>query len=204
MLFVASYYRMSSNTDQYYIDRVRDGDREAYGVLVDRYQDLVYTLAYRVLKVREEAQEVAQDSFLKAFDSLDSFRGESKFATWIYRITYRKAIDRLRKLKRHQTLELIEEITENRVEDIENALHFMMQQERKSAIRESIAKLPPLDATLVTLYYFQDLSVREIAGITELSEDNVKVKLFRIRKKLYTLLEQFVLPQKNERNGKAI
>jgi len=204
VLYVASYYQMSSNTDQYYIDRVRGGDREAYGVLVDRYQDLVYTLAYRILKVREEAQEVAQDSFLKAFDSLYSFRGESKFATWIYRITYRKAIDRLRKLKRHQTLELIEEITENRVEDIENALHFMMQQERKSAIRESIAKLPPLDATLVTLYYFQDLSVREIAGITELSEDNVKVKLFRIRKKLYTLLEQFVLPQKNERNGKAI
>jgi RNA polymerase sigma-70 factor (ECF subfamily) len=158
----------------------------------------------RVVKVKEEAEEVAQDTFLKAFESLGGYRGESKFSTWIYSIAYRKALDRVRKNSRMKPVELVEDITEKPVETIDNALHFLEQKERNETIRKCIAKLPEKEAAIITLYYFEDQSVREISAITNLTEDNIKVKLHRSRKKLFSLLKQFVLPEISNSNGRAI
>ncbi len=118
---------MTKNTDQYLIDKVLNGDTNAFGELVDRYQNFVFTIAIRILKVTEEAEEVAQDSFIKAFDSLSSFRGESKFSTWLYRIVYHKSLDRIKMNKRHRTYEIIEEITDDSLDHIENGLEFMLK-----------------------------------------------------------------------------
>ncbi len=195
---------MNQYTDQHYIQKTLQGDTNAFSILIDRYQNLVFTVVLRVVKVKEEAEEVAQDTFLKAFESLDGYRGESKFSTWIYSIAYRKALDRVRKTSRMKPVELIEDITEKNVETIDNALSFLEQQERNDTIRRCIAELPEKEAAIITLYYFEDQSVREISAITNLTEDNIKVKLYRSRKKLFSLLKQFVLPEISDRNGRAI
>lgn len=195
---------MTKNTDQYLVERTLEGDTTAYGELVDRYQNFVFTIAVRILKVREEAEEVAQDSFIKAFDSLNSFRGDSKFSTWLYRIVYHKSLDRLKMNKRHRTYEIIEEITEDSLDHIENGLEFMLSEERSATIKKGIDRLPEDEAVIISLYYFEEQSVKEIAKVTDLTEDNIKIKLYRSRKKLFALLEGYIKPEISDRNGKAI
>jgi RNA polymerase sigma-70 factor (ECF subfamily) len=195
---------MRLTTDQQLIEQTLRGDTSSFGKLVERYQDFVFTIAFRIMKVREEAEEVAQDSFIKAYESLNSFRGESKFSSWLYSIAYRKGLDALRKNKKHKASEIIDDITEGEVSGIEDALHYLEEEERKKAIQDCILKLSADEATIITLYYFQDQSVREISTITQLSEDNIKVKLYRSRKKLFGLLKHFILPEITNTNGRAI
>lgn len=195
---------MSLTTDQELIEQTLKGDTSSFGELVERYQNFVFTIAFRIMKVREEAEEVAQDSFIKAYESLNSFRGESKFSSWLYSIAYRKALDALRKNKKYKASEIIDDITEGEVSGIEDALHYLEDEERKKAIQDCILKLSEDEATIITLYYFQDQSVREISTITRLSEDNIKVKLFRSRKKLFGFLKHFILPEITNTNGRAI
>lgn len=195
---------MTKNTDQYLIDRTLEGNINSFGELVDRYQNFVFTIAIRILKVSEEAEEVAQDSFVKAYDSLSTFRGESKFSTWLYRIVYHKSLDRIKKNNRHRTYEINEEITADRLDSIENGLEFLMNEERSRLIKSCIAKLPEDDAAIITLYYYEEQSVKEISKVTDLSEDNVKIKLYRSRKKLFNLLEGYIEPEISDRNGRAI
>lgn len=195
---------MQSNTDPYLIKKALEGDSKAFGQLVQKYQAFVFTIVIRIVKVREEAEEVAQDTFIKAYESLSSFRGDSKFSSWLYSIAYRKALDALRKNKKINNLELIEEITEDDTSTIENALTYIEEKERKEVIQKCIKELPEQEAAIITFFYFEELSIKEISKITELSEDNVKVKLFRSRKKMFTLLKQFILPTYTERNGQAI
>ncbi len=195
---------MESNTDQYLIDKTLNGDTRAFGELVERYQAFVFTIALRIVKVREEAEEVAQDAFIKAFQSIASYRGESKFSSWLYSIVYRKALDTIRKNKKKSSLELIEEITEGDCSVIENALTYIEDKERREVIQKCILQLPEQGAAIITLFYFEDQSIKEIAAITQLSEDNVKIKLYRSRKKLFTLLKQYILPEMTNSNGRAI
>ncbi len=195
---------MTNNTDQYLVERTLEGDTAAFGELVDRYQNFVFTIAIRILKVTEEAEEVGQDSFIKAYDSLNSFRGDSKFSTWLYRIVYHKSLDRLKMNKRHRTYEIIEEITEDNLDHIENGLEFMLSEERSSIIKNCIDRLPEDEAAIISLYYFEEQSVKEIAKVTDLTEDNIKIKLYRSRKKLFSLLEGYIKPEISDRNGKAI
>ncbi len=197
-------HKMEPNTDQILVEKALAGDTRAFGTLVSQYQDFIYTIVLRIVKVHEEAEEVAQDTFIKAFESLSSYRGEAKFSSWLYSIAYRKALDRVRKNKRVRSLELIEDITEKEVETVDNALYYLQDKERKEVIQQSIMALPDQESAIITLYYFESQSVREIAEITQLTEDNVKIKLYRSRKKLFTLLKQYVLPEIADNNGKAI
>lgn len=186
---------MIKNTDQYLIKTTLAGETFAFGELVDRYQNFVFSIAVRMLKNREEAEEVAQDSFIKAFDSLAGFRAEAKFSSWLYRIVYNKSLDRLKKNKREGSFVLIEDITSNDLIGIETGLDFMLEEERKEVISKCIAELPGKDAALVELYYFEELAIKEIAEITGLTEDNIKIKLYRSRKKLFTLLKAYINPE---------
>ena len=195
---------MIKNTDQYLIDKVLNGDTNAFGELVDRYQNFVFTIAIRIVKVSEEAEEVAQDSFIKAYDSLSSFRGDSKFSTWLYRIVYHKSLDRIKMNKRHRAYELNEEITDDTLDHIENGLEFMLNEERSDIIKKSIDQLSQEEAAIISLYYFEEQSVKEIVKVTDLTEDNIKIKLYRSRKKLFSLLKGYIKPEISSRNGKAI
>jgi RNA polymerase sigma-70 factor (ECF subfamily) len=180
---------MTTN-DQVYIDSILNGDANAFAVLVDRYKDLVYTLALRMMKHTEEAEEAAQDTFIKVYKSLDKFKGESKFSTWIYRVAYNTCLDRLKKNKRQQYTVEINEYTEHQVKTLDNALDKIEAKEREQTIQDCLALLPSEDSFLLTLYYFEELSLEEIGKIVDLKPNNVKVKLFRSRKKLATVLRR--------------
>jgi len=180
---------MTTN-DQVYINKILDGDANAFAVLVDRYKDLVYTLAMRMVKNKEEAEEVSQDTFIKAYKSLNRFKGDSKFSTWIYRVAYNTCLDRLKKNKRQQQTVTIDEYTEHQVKTIDNALDRIETQEKQQAIKDCLELLPSEDSFLLTLYYFEELSLDEISKIVGLKPNNVKVKIFRSRKKLATILKE--------------
>jgi len=195
---------MTTITDQYLVTESLNGNTKAFSQLVERYQQFVFTLAFRIVKVREEAEEVSQDSFLKAYEALNTFRGDAKFSSWLYSIVYRKALDRVRKNNRSRTLEIVEEITEGDSETVGNALQYLEMEERNRYLQDSIAALGEEEAAIVSFFYFEDLSIKEIASITGLTEDNVKIKLYRSRKRLYAQLKQYVLPEYTNNNGKAI
>lgn len=185
---------MTTN-DQPLINAILAGDTQSFSVLVDRYKDLVFTLALRMVKHREEAEEVSQDTFIKVFRSLNRFKGDSKFSTWIYRVAYNTCLDRLKKHKREQQVVPIDEYTEHQVLTLDNALDKMERDERKEAIQNCLQLLPSDDAALLTLFYFEELSLEEISEIIGITANNVKVKLFRSRKKLTGVLRDRLEPE---------
>ncbi|MGV6831343.1 MAG: RNA polymerase sigma factor [bacterium] len=176
--------------DQEYIDKVLAGDQSAFAVIVDQYKDLVFSIAIQMVKHQEEAEEVAQDTFIKVFKSLRSYKGDSKFSTWIYRVAYNTSLDRIKKNKRKQQTYTIDEFTENQVKDMEDALDILEVNERNKAVEEVMKLLHPDDSTLLNLFYFEELSLDEIGKIMYLKPNNVKVKLFRARKRLATLMRK--------------
>ena len=186
---------MATHEDQYYITKITKGDASSFAVLVDRYKDLVYTLAFRMLKSREEAEEVSQDVFLKVFKSLAKFKGESKFSSWIYRISYNTCLDKIRKQKREPIVVTIDEFTEHQVNTIDNALDKLVEKEHKQLIQDCLKLLPGDVGFLLTLYYFEEQSIEEISKIIGISNANVKVKLFRSRKKLASILRERLEPE---------
>ena len=183
------------NNDIYYINLIIEGNTNAFSILVDRYKDLVFSLALKMVKNREEAEEVAQDTFIKVFKSLSKFKGDSKFSTWIYKVTYNTCLDRLKKQKREQQVVSIDEFNTNQIKSIDNALDKMENEEREKAIQDCIQLLPADDAFLLTLFYFEEQSLEEIAKVIGLTANNVKVKLFRSRKKLTSILKEKLEPE---------
>ena len=188
--------------DQHYINLIINGDTNAFAILVDRYKDLVYTLTLRMMKNREEAEEVSQDTFIKAYKSINRFKGDSKFSTWIYRIAYNTSLDRLKKNRKHFNDVAIDEFTEHQVKTIDNALSQLENEEKNQAIQQCLAQLPSDDAFMLTLYYFEDQSLDEISKTVGLTPNNVKVKLFRSRKKLATIMKAQLEPEIIEHYGR--
>lgn len=168
----------------------RKGNRLAFRQLVEKYQNYVFTIALRILKQREAAEEVAQDVFLKVFQTLDSFEGKSKFSTWLYTIAYRTAIDVARKKQLHtQTLD--DDRTPNWKDDFhEDGLQRVSRQDLQQQLQTAIDQLDPVDASIITLYYLHEKMVKEIAEITGLTETNIKTKLYRLRDRLREMLTQ--------------
>ena len=191
----SSYTKMTTNNDQILINQIIEGDANAFTILIDRYKDLVFTLALRMLKNREEAEEVAQDTFIKTYKSLDKFKGHSKFSTWIYRVAYNTCLDRIKKNKKHLKDVEINEFTAHQVLSINNVLDTLEAKEQKDAIQRCINILPSEDSFLLTLYYFDDLSLAEISEVIGITSNSIKVKLFRCRKKLAGILKSQLEPE---------
>jgi RNA polymerase sigma-70 factor (ECF subfamily) len=192
---------MTTIDDQKLIEAINNGDTRAYAHLVNRYKHFVYTLAMRMLKHKEEAEEVAQDTFIKVFKSLPKFKGDSKFSTWIYKVTYNTCLDRIKKNRKYYNDVAIDEFTFNKLDTIDNALDTMINEEKSLLIKNCIHKLPEESSALLTLFYFEELSLEEIAKIINAEANTVKVKLFRARKKLAVILEQYVQPQNTMNYG---
>lgn len=186
---------MNHQTDQYYINSCLAGEKNAFSIIVERYKDLVYTIIVRMLKNREWAEEVAQDVFVKAYISLGNYRGEAKFSTWLYTIAYRKALDALKSTKSQRFLYFVDDIHEDQIGDVTEALNPIEIMERRKIIKDSIKKLKADEAVLITLYYFEEKSIKEINEITAISVDNIKIKLYRSRKKLFHYLKGYIYPE---------
>ena len=182
---------MEGKDDHYYIDQVLSGNVAAYSYLVEKYQDFVYGLALKMLRNSADAEELAQDSFVKAYRSLNSYKGKSKFSTWLYRITYNNCITLLRKRKME-----VHSLDEQRLSDQDEAfiydqLNEVDKAELERYLHDALSKLPEQDQVLVTLYYYEDQKIEEISQVTGLTESNVKVRIHRARKRMYELLGHY-------------
>ncbi len=182
---------MRQPKDQIYIDKVLQGDAASYSYLVEKYKDMAYTVAIKIVRNAEDAEEVAQDSFIKAFQQLRTFQGKSKFSTWLYTIVYRTAISKTRK-KKIEITNIDEYVIDNYSTGGSSQIDELKREEQQKYIKAAIDKLPELDALLVTLFYINDNTLDEIEKITGYTKTNIKVRLFRARKKLYKSLALFL------------
>jgi RNA polymerase sigma factor (sigma-70 family) len=166
------------------------GDQSAYADLVKRHQRFVFTLALRFAKSREDAEEIAQDCFIKAYRSLGSFQGQSKFSTWLYSIVYTTAMTALRK-KRLDTDSIDDENTYIQVENQSSAYDVNNAENRSRSfyLNQAIEQLLPDDAAIITLFYKGEQSLEEIGRAMSMEPNTVKVKLFRARQRLKEKLE---------------
>lgn len=186
---------MTTENDIFIVEKVLAGQTQAFAFLVDKYKDMVFTLAIGLIRNREEAEEIAQDAFLKAFHALPKFQRKSKFSTWLYRITYNECISRLRKKKtRIVSFEDLEN-TESGINFIESESDWEEREEQKRELSKVLLKLNESDRTLIMLYYYDGCPVEEISSVISISQSNVKTRLFRIRNKLHA---ELIKASKNE------
>ena len=185
---------MSNKPDEYYIQQTLNGNVNEYAFLVEKYKHMVFTLTIRIVKNREEAEEVSQDVFVKAYKNLINFKGDSKFSTWIYKIAYYASLDVLKRNKRQISSENIDAIKLRDLGNTDDSLKFLYDGERKQIINDALLKLSEDERVIITLYYFEELPIKEISKVVDLSEDNIKIKLFRSRKKLAKLLKNVIEP----------
>lgn len=168
------------------IARILAGDSRAYGELVRHYQHMVYTVCHRVLRNAQDAEEAAQDSFVKAYQHLGGFGGSSKFSTWLFSIAYRTAVSHGR--RKRTDGESVDGLLRHPV--AEHGTSSGRRIELREQLDRALAQLPTEDASILSFFYLEDLSVEEIVTVTGLGASNVKVKLHRGRKKLLEALER--------------
>lgn len=185
-----SYVHMTKINDLEAVKQILDGDIQKFTYLVNGHKDLVFTLALRMVKDKEDAEEIAQDSFIKAYNNLSRFKGEAKFSSWLYRITYNTCLDWIKKNNKRNTLTGSIDKDMYRLSVPDNASEKIEQEEHNKRITECLQRLPAADSFLISLYYYEELSLHEIATIVSSSISNVKVRLFRIRKKLAGILKE--------------
>lgn len=173
------------------IQQTLGGNQSAYADLVKRHQRFVFTLALRFAKGREDAEEIAQDCFIKAYRSLASFNGQAKFSTWLYSIVYTTAMTFLRK-KRIDTDSIDDEDTYIQVESQQSGydVNNVENKSRSFYLNQAIEQLLPDDAAIITLFYKGEQSLEEIGKALGMEANTVKVKLFRARQRLKEKLER--------------
>ena len=193
---------MTNKNDQLFITKVINGDTNAFASLVDTYKNMVFSLAFKMTKNREEAEEISQDTFIKAYRNLSKFKGDSKFSTWLYRIAYHTSLDNLKKNKNNNNTFEINEITFNQIRATEHILEGIERKERAEVMEICLHKLPDEERTIIWMFYYDELSLKEIMEITSMSEANLKVKLHRARKKLLKIVEENVSPEMIENYGR--
>jgi RNA polymerase sigma factor (sigma-70 family) len=176
--------------DILYIKQVLAGNSNAYSYIVDRHKDKAYNLAFRICGNHEEAEEIAQDSFLKAYRSLKGFKMESSFATWLYRIVFNTAISHVK--TRKKGILSLEEFPADATDfiGINTSEEEAEKEYRSSLINFALQKISHDERGLITLYYFEEMSTEEISDVTGISKSNIKVKLFRARQKMLEIIEK--------------
>ena len=170
------------------VQAARDGDEAAFRVLVDRYRDRVYALAMRIAKDSPTAEEIAQDTFVRAWQALALFRGDSRFSTWLYRIAFRRALDEKAALDRRRARELHSD------SETEPARKFSAPPGADFGLRRKlerlIAQLPESQRIALTLFYGGDQSIEEIGKVLDVPTGTVKTHLFRGRAELRVLWDR--------------
>ena len=190
---------MQQQTDQALITAVLEGNTSAYAELVNRHKRFVFTMAMKFAKNREDAEEIAQDCFIKAYRALGTFKNTSKFSTWLYTITYTTAMSFLRK-KRIVTYSIDDEESHLQLENpISSYQANDVEKKSKYAyLNLAISQLLPDDAAIITLFYQSEQSLDEIAQVLKMESNTVKVKLHRARLRLKEKLEYLLKEEVKE------
>jgi RNA polymerase sigma factor (sigma-70 family) len=187
-------------TDLDLITAVLNGDTAQYAVLVKHHQRFVFTLAMRFAKNREDAEEVAQDVFVKAYRALGTFKQTSKFSTWLYTITYTTAMTFLRK-KRLDTQSINDDENVLQIANSDKDFDASNSAEKKSSyayLSQAIDMLLPDDAAIITLFYKGEQSLEEIGEALSMEPNTVKVKLHRARQRLKEKLQYLLKDEVKE------
>lgn len=163
----------------------------SFDAVFKEYQNMVYSIAFRFTGNRDDALEVAQESFIRIYKGLPNFRGDSKLSTWIYRITVNQALMHKRSSR---TFVDLPDISDDQVYfgGIANAIEILGVEDRKRFVTKALDELGEEDSAILILYYIEDQSVDEIAQIMQLTQSNVKIKLFRGRNKLHEKLTEML------------
>jgi RNA polymerase sigma-70 factor (ECF subfamily) len=163
------------------IKKAISGDSEALTILIDKYKDIAFNLALSIVKNRDDAKDITQDSFLKILENINRFRSDSKFSTWLYRIVYNQSIGFIKRENRANSVDysLLIEISENN-DNKEGEIQDLYK---------AINKLEDTDRNIIMLFYLAEKTIKEIAQITGFSSGNIKVILHRARKKLFEKMD---------------
>ena len=182
-----------------WVEASLDGDNKAFGKLVERYQKRVYALAFGILRNRDDAWDVAQEAFVKAYKNLGSFEGNSAFYTWLYRITYNLCLDTVRSKGRRDMVELDEkkprheEALEN--EDSSRVEHPTAALDRKElaeVVQKAMTQLSEKHRAIIVLREIEGLSYEEMADVLKISKGTVMSRLFHARRNLQVLLKPYL------------
>jgi len=166
------------------VQRTKDGDTEAFSELVKRHQQIIYNVSYRFMRDPAQAEDMAQESFLKAYRLINGFRGDCSFATWMYRVACSVCLTELNRRKRRGEVELLpQHASENAVQPIESP-------DLPEHVRRCVNKLSDRYAAIITLYYLKGISYEEIAQIMEIPTGTLKTWMFRARKQLKKIVEK--------------
>lgn len=184
---------MQREEEQKIIEKVKNGDTDAFEKLVKAYEKQVYSLSYRMLSNAQDAQDAAQEAFVKAYVNLSSFRGDSKFSVWLFRLANNCCIDMLRRRKETVSLSAVSDDGENIVLDIPDSSpgpeDKLISREAASAIAEGIKLLPEDYRSCIVLREIGGQSYAEIAETLSLDIGTVKSRIFRARKRLLKQLK---------------
>jgi RNA polymerase sigma factor (sigma-70 family) len=161
------------------------GDPEALSILIDKYKNNAYNLSISIVKNKESAKDIVQDSFLKVLENIARFKNESKFSTWLYRIVYNESLKYIQKTNRVSVIDIESVRIENYYDEISAAEDKCLD----SDLYQAIESLDENDRNILLLFYLAEKSVKEINTITGLSISNIKVILHRTRKKLFESLK---------------
>lgn len=175
------------------IARCLGGDRRAYAILVERYKTLVHDLAYRMVGDAAQAEDVAQDAFVKAFVSLRQFRGEARFSTWLCRIAMNRCKDVLRRRAREPRAPIVD-AEDDPTADIPDSgatpVLALERREQEGLLRRALAQLPVKYREAVVLRHLEGMGFREIGRVVGIPAGAAKVRTFRGREMLRTLIER--------------
>jgi RNA polymerase sigma factor (sigma-70 family) len=161
------------------LDRVLDGEQGAYALLVDGYKSYAFTIALKILNNRPEAEEAAQDAFIKAYHYLKSFNRQAKFSTWLYRIVFNTAISYKRKNKAQ-----FQSIDNMAIEYGGDSTQGLERNDKEVFVRQAMDKLSEADRLAIQLYYINEFSLEEVAGILNQPLNTVKVRVHRARQRV--------------------
>lgn len=175
-------------TEKQRVKAILVGETKNFDYFVDTYQDMAITIAYRICGNRQDAEDITQNAFVKAYHNLSSFKGNSKFSSWFYRIVYNTALTSMRKINIQKEYVDFQFVIKNEPLHDNDVLMKIETKERNELINKAISKLHPSESIVLTLYYLEDMPTKEIAQITGLSKSNIKVKLYRGRQNLAHLL----------------
>lgn len=165
--------------DHLIINRILGGEQSMYAELVNKYKSYAYTIAMKILQNRPEAEEAAQDSFIKAYHHLASFNKEAKFSTWLYRIVFNTAISYNRKNRQQ-----FQSIDHTVIEYNQEAEGMLEKTDKRKFLSMAMSKLNDADRTALSLFYLDEFSLEEIADITSMQANTIKVRIHRARQRL--------------------
>ena len=174
------------------IRKTLKGDTSAFGYFIDTYQDMAMSIAYRVCGNRQEAEDIVQDSFVKAFQNLHSFKSNSKFSTWLYRIVYNTAITKNKSNEFQARYVDYDQIDTSELYSDFDTISRIEEEERQAMVNKALKMMPRDEGVLLSLYYLEETSIKDMIQVLGQTESNIKIKLHRARKRLHKILTKLM------------